>query len=156
MVEKVFLTEQRRDVLEGEYEGSDKTLRSHKSKIRARANRALKELREVAESPHIDNEDVFESGDLAGLIHGLMAPRGTSITPRWNYDGDDAEFLEEYTFQIRVHRRLTTELEGYDKFLNNLTPPGEPEPFFTEEQAEEIAEAMTEEQKEQFLDDTDD
>lgn len=155
MVEKVFLTDQRRAVLEGEYDGNEDTLRSHKSKIRERARTALEELREVAESPHIDNDDVFKTGELAGLIHGLMAPRGTTITPRWNYDGDDSEFFDEYRSQIIIHRRLTEELEGYDDFLNSRTPPGEPEPFFTEEQAEELAESMTEEQKQQFLEDDD-
>lgn len=155
MENNAFLTERRREFLEGDYDLDESKDRNLKYKIKEDARAALKELREVAESPHIDNADVFKTGDLAGLFHGLMTPRGTTITPRWNYDGTDSEFLDEYSFQTAIHHRLMHELDGYDEMLNSRTPPGEPERFFTEEQARELAEAMDDEQKQQFLDQQD-
>lgn len=59
-----FLTETHREILDGEWEGSESTLRSHKSEIRRRSKGALKDLTKVAGSPHISNESKVDGGRL--------------------------------------------------------------------------------------------
>lgn len=77
-----FLTETHQKVLRGEFEGSDSTLRSHKSEIRKRAKAALADLTTVANSPHIDNESkvggerLFEPTDLHALLSAVVEPGG--------------------------------------------------------------------------------
>lgn len=119
-----FLTETRRDILNGEYTGQEGTERSHKSKIKARSRTALQELIEVAQSPEIDNSDIFEPDDLARLVDALMVPDG-GLTPRWNFEGSPESFRAEYQYQIGLHARLRHSLNGYDDMLHKNTPPGE-------------------------------
>ncbi|MFW5918424.1 MAG: hypothetical protein ACOCR0_02970 [Haloferacaceae archaeon] len=119
-----FLTDQRRAVLAGEYDGEPNTERTHKSRIRSRAKTALQELIEVAESDAIDNADVFEPNDLARLIDALMH-HADGLTPRWNYDGDPAEYNEKYQYQMLLHGRLNHQLSGYGTFLLQRNEPTE-------------------------------
>ena len=72
--ENVFLTENRRDVLNAESEWSEASVKNEKSRIKNRATLALDELIEVAESPVIDNTDVFDTEKVARLIHALLTP----------------------------------------------------------------------------------
>jgi len=83
--ETVFLTDERRDVLNGEYDGVDSTKRAHKTNIRNRARTALDELIKVADSPAIDNDDVFDTEQVYTLIAILLRGRGGLI------HGDDEE-----------------------------------------------------------------
>ena len=82
MGSKVFITDTRQDVLNGEYNGSQSNLRSHKSRIRAKAKVALSELIEVASSPVIDNTEVFSPEQVELLLYALTAGRG-------GLEGDD-------------------------------------------------------------------
>lgn len=125
----VFLTDERRDVLNEEYQGADSTERAHRSNIRKRARKAIQELIEVAQSPQIDNSEVFEPDNLARLIDSLMVPQGTTLTPRWNFEGDPDEFRDTYRYQLALHGRLNHTLDGYDDMLHRNHPPGENVPL---------------------------
>lgn len=72
----VFLTDQRRDVLTGDYDGAANTERTHQSRIRSRARSALAELIEVAESDAIENESVFDPDQLRYLLTAIMQGGG--------------------------------------------------------------------------------
>jgi len=117
-----FLTDERRAVLNGEYDGAANTERTHKSRIRARSRQAIEELIEVAQSPEIDNGDVFDPDDLARLVDALMAPREATITPRWNYGGTPDEFRDEYDYQLALWGRLDHTLRGYGDILHSTDP----------------------------------
>jgi hypothetical protein len=123
-----FLTDERRAVLSGEYDGEPNTERTHKSRIRSRARTALHELIEVAESDAIDNADIFEPNDLARLIHALMTP-ADGLTPRWNFDGDPAEYRDRYAYQFALHARLNHALDGYGDMLHREYAPSEQPTF---------------------------
>lgn len=73
----VFLTDERREVLNGNYDGKANTERTHKSRIRARATTALDELTEVAKSPHIDHTEVFEPDAVFRFLRALLTPDHT-------------------------------------------------------------------------------
>jgi hypothetical protein len=68
----VFLTDSRRAVLEGEYDGAENTKRTHKSRIRDRGRTALAELIEVAQSAEIDNADVFDPEQVGALLFWIL------------------------------------------------------------------------------------
>jgi hypothetical protein len=116
MVDKVFLTDKRRDVLAGESDLEGNSLAVSKSRIRKRARLALAELIEVAESDQIDSSDIFDPEDMAQLIHAAMAPAG-GLTPRWNYDGTEQQYLEEYGYQRALSDRISHAVDGYQKML---------------------------------------
>jgi hypothetical protein len=69
----VFLTDKRTDVLNREYEGSESVRRTHESRIRQRARTAISELIEVADSPVIDNADVFEPEEVGRLLAAILS-----------------------------------------------------------------------------------
>ena len=85
----VFLTDERRAVLSGEYDGADSTERAHRSNIRARSRTALDELIEVAQSPKIDNADIFDPDQVFLLLRALLTPRQEDL--------DDDEFVNFVT-----------------------------------------------------------
>lgn len=85
----VFLTDERRTVLSGEYDGADSTERAHRSNIRARSRTALDELIEVAASPEIDNSEVFDPDQVFRLLRALLTPRQEDL--------DDDEFVNFVT-----------------------------------------------------------
>jgi hypothetical protein len=124
MTDRVFLTEKRRDVLNGEYEGSPDALRNQKSRLRKSARTALEELIAVANSEEIENGEVFHPNDLARLVHALMTP-ADGLTPLKNFDGTEVEYRQQYAYQFAVHGRLSHTLDGYDQLLHEL--PDEPD-----------------------------
>jgi hypothetical protein len=67
-----FLTESRREVLAGEWDGEPSTERTKKSQIRTRARAAVGELIEVADSPVIENNDVFEPEEVGRLLAAIL------------------------------------------------------------------------------------
>ena len=75
MSDRVLLTEQRENVLNGEYDGSDAALRNQKSRLRTSSQTALQELTQVAESQHIDQTDVFDPDDVFRLLRALLLPK---------------------------------------------------------------------------------
>jgi len=77
MSDRVFLTDQRRDVLKGQYEGSDTALRTQKSRLRQASSTVLDELIAVADSGEIDNADTFDSEQVYHLLVALAIDRDT-------------------------------------------------------------------------------
>jgi len=129
--ENTFLTENRRDVLKGTSEWTDRAINNEKSRIRKRATLAMDELIEVAASPEIDNESIdgFHQDTVARLIHALMMPENRTLTPRWNFDGDSRDYQEVYSYQIGLQGRLDLALDGYQDMLRREVPPGETRTF---------------------------
>jgi len=125
----VFLTEKREAVLNGEYDGSDDALRNQKSRLRRSAQTALQELITVAASPEVENADIFEPNDLARLVDALMVPQGSTLTPRWNFDGGPEEYRDQHLYQIGLQSRLSHALDGYETMLHRDYPPGETRTF---------------------------
>lgn len=75
MPDKIFLTDERRKVLEGDADHlTEESERVIKSRIRVRARMALEELTEVAQSPVIKTESVFEPDDVRRLVIALLTP----------------------------------------------------------------------------------
>jgi hypothetical protein len=72
--ENLFLTDTRRQVLEGEYSGSDSNLRTHHSNIRHRSQLALDELIEVARSPKINNAEALPAEKVTTLLEEVYIP----------------------------------------------------------------------------------
>ncbi|MBX0306065.1 hypothetical protein [Haloarcula salinisoli] len=81
MAENAFLTDRRRDYLAGEYDGSDSAERHLKYSLRESSELALSELVEVAESPLIDNTEVFDPDEVFRLLRALLSPRQEDLEP---------------------------------------------------------------------------
>jgi hypothetical protein len=86
MAEKAFLTEKRKQVLNGvppENIGSDGisdgTYRQHRAATKRQARAAVSELLQVAASPTIDNADVFEPEVVRALITTLLIGSGGAV-----------------------------------------------------------------------------
>jgi hypothetical protein len=122
MVDQVFLTDARRDVLRGESDRTGNSLSVEKSRIRERARLALSELIEVAESEEIDNADVFDPRDVSRLIAALLSG-DEQVTPRWNFDGTDAEYRDRYEYPVGLCWRLDHLVRGYSDTLLRTEPP---------------------------------
>jgi len=100
-VDNVFLTDTRREVLKGEYDGSPNNQRSHKSNIRKRADLALEELIEVAESDELDHTDFIDPDDVFRLLQALLIP------DRHHIDRDEftpTPTEDQYTDEFRAYR----------------------------------------------------
>lgn len=122
MVENLFLTEHRRDVLNGESDLSGQSLANEKYRIRKRARIALQELIKVAEGGEISNDTVFDSGDLSRLVAAVLSG-DEPITPRWNFDGTESEYRDRYGHQMDTCFRLSHAVDGYrDTLLERRSP----------------------------------
>jgi len=72
MIDDLFLTENRRDVLDGASEWSAASITTEKSRIRSKAGAALAELIEVAQSTEIENRSVFDPGEVGTLLYWIL------------------------------------------------------------------------------------
>lgn len=72
MAENAFLTDRRREFLTGDYDLDDSADRHLKRRTEKGAILALDELIEVAESPHVDNSEVFEAEKVDRLLTALL------------------------------------------------------------------------------------
>lgn len=114
MVEKVFLTDSRRDVLEGTTDLTEQSLYNAKSRIRTRARLALDELTEVAASPEIDNADIFTEQEIKRLVSLLLFGHGGLM------GGDVADNLPEAwdpdpEYALSLYTALNTQLNQFEK-----------------------------------------
>jgi len=125
MVEKVFLTDSRRDVLKGTSDLTDQSLYNAKSRIRTRARLALDELIEVAASDEIDNADIFTEQQIQVLISNLLFGSGGLI------GGDVAGNLPEAwdpdpEYAHSVYTTLNTQLRQFERrHMEDLDTPDE-------------------------------
>lgn len=114
MVEKVFLTDSRREVLDGTTDLTDQSLYNAKSRIRTRARLALKELIEVASSDEIDNADIFTQQQMQALVSNLLFGSGGLI-------GDDiADDLPQAwepdpEYALGLYTTLNTQLSKFER-----------------------------------------
>ena len=133
MVERVFLTDTRRNVLSSEFEGADSTLESHKSRIRSRSRMALSELVEVAESNEIDNEDVFDPREIHALLEALFGDL-EEIQPYHEAYHESAEARRSYFREYEYEKQLAEDISHIDTIyggrLLDPNPPRTPEESF--------------------------
>jgi len=129
MADHAFLSPRRSEIVAGETSTemgiTDGTYRNHRAETKRQARQALSELIEVAESDTIDNIDVFEPSEVARLIAAIFSPPSKTITPRWNFDGTDAEYREKYGFETALCWRLEHLIDGYSDTLLRELKPGE-------------------------------
>jgi hypothetical protein len=72
MTENLFLTENRRNVLDGSTDWAENSVTTEKSRIRNRAKTALDELTEIAQSPEIENRSVFDPEEIGTLLYWIL------------------------------------------------------------------------------------
>lgn len=76
MAEKAFLTDRRKEILDGatadEMGISDATVRQHRAAVKHQTRAALRELREVAQSGEIDNREVFYPDGVTNLLIWIL------------------------------------------------------------------------------------
>jgi len=70
--ENIFLTDTRRDVLDGDADLSAGSLANEKSRIRTRTRAAVDELIEVGGSEEIENSDVFNPEKIGTLLFWIL------------------------------------------------------------------------------------
>ncbi|MDB2265997.1 hypothetical protein PM025_18190 [Halorubrum ezzemoulense] len=68
----VILTENRRDVLDGESDWSEDAIINEKSRIRSKSRTALGELIEIAQSDQIENRSVFDPEKVGTLLYWIL------------------------------------------------------------------------------------
>jgi hypothetical protein len=74
MAGNAFLTDRRREFLEGDYDLDTSKDRQLKHRIKSDAKAAIEELAEVARSGHIDSTEIFEPDELAELFAAIFVP----------------------------------------------------------------------------------
>lgn len=102
-----FLTDKRRDVLLGRYDGTEATKRSHKSKIKTRTKTALNEIIAVADAGTIENDDeIFDPDQVYALLVSLTTDRDTFGT-------DDPDDPHQKEIDPEFRRKI---IEAVDEF----------------------------------------
>lgn len=116
MTKKVFLTDERRQVINGNYDGNESTEISHRANIKNKGSLALEELTEIAESPHIDHIDVFDSDDVHQFLRALL----TGTHPD-HLEGsgviEDPEHEKYDDLPENVQADYSTEFENYQNAI---------------------------------------
>jgi len=118
VVDSIFLTDTRREVLEGTTDLEGNALAVQKSRIRARARMALDELQEVAQSTEIENETVFDSSELRMLLmYVLWDPANISGGGVVGGDPDSDAHVdvadEHQQYQTELYAKLNGVLRKY-------------------------------------------
>lgn len=103
-----FLTDRRRELLTGEYDGSDSARRNMVTNLRKDSRAALSDLTEVAESDEIDTSEVIDPIALAELVDAVFG----EIEPLAEADDPDAHH-ERYRYQDRVYDQLDDVLRDH-------------------------------------------
>jgi len=125
MVENIFLTGKRREVLAGTDELSDDSRPVEKSRIRTRARMALRELEEVAQSDEIENRTVFGEEEVGRLLYWILQDPGsvretTTEEDPWDaakpYTDAHKQYIRNAHFEIRKQMsKFDVPREGYDR-----------------------------------------
>lgn len=105
MIHNVFLTDERRAIINGASNLEGQVLANEKRRIREEAKQALQELEEVAQSSEIENKSVF-APDLTGRL--LF----------WIHQ--DAGNLETATKPEDVPNPATAYTEGHEQYMTSL------------------------------------
>ena len=113
MVENAFLTEKRREVLNGESDLEGQSLANQKYRIRKRAKMALDELGEVARSMEIENRNVWDAEDVAKLVFWITHDSGNvenATKPDEEWDAAKTYTEEHRRYMRDVHFEITKQL----------------------------------------------
>jgi len=120
MTKKGFLTDTGRDILTGDYEGTEDAEYAARYRLKNHAEASLKELVEVAENDQIQVDDEVWYRYIPRLIHGVMAPPDDFV-PLSRFDGTELEHRKEYPLQYALLDRL---VESVDAYENAFQPNG--------------------------------
>jgi hypothetical protein len=117
------LTEKQRQVLEGEYDGSDGAKRTHRHRIHNRTAHALEELQLVAYSPQIDNTEAFDPEAIYGLLQALFFPHSSRYEdPNGELTHDDlTDRYKDYTNDLYVE--IDRAIRDYQSYRGPDLPP---------------------------------
>lgn len=116
-IDNVFLTDTRREVLNGEYEGSDSNRRTHKSNIKKRAKIALAELISVAQSPVIENGDIFKIRQILELYESILWDGGR-LQPYQDFEGSRKEYRYCFGHQTGLNQHMDNTAQNYQRLLH--------------------------------------
>jgi hypothetical protein len=126
MVERLFLTEPRQKLLDGELDWNESSVETEKSRIRTRASLALDGLIEVAKSDQIENSTVFEPEDIDRLLRAILGP-DENITPFHSIIDETKEVRDRYNERYEYERAVTSRVHRvgniYDHRLNSIRAP---------------------------------
>lgn len=130
MVQNIFLTDHRREVLAGEADMTDGSLSVEKSRIRKRADMALQELIEVAESSEIENNTVFNPADIAHLLNAVMQPSDRPLTALYDYETTNPaerrrNHQDAYPYQYDLYYAFEALFLQWEQTLDQVTGPDE-------------------------------
>lgn len=117
-----FLTEDRQAVLHDNYDGSSSTERVHRRNIKKRSQSALQELTEVAQSPHIDNSEVFDPSDVHALLTALLTPPSYTNPMTGEIPDADDDFL---AYRDRMYVQID-KVKTYAKSTDDTLNDGDP------------------------------
>lgn len=113
MAKKGFLTDTEKDILSGDYEGSEEGEYAARYRLKNHAEESLRELVQVAESDQVQLDDEVWYRYIPRLIHGVMAPPDDFI-PLQRFDGTELEHRKEYPLQYALLDRLVESVDAYD------------------------------------------
>jgi len=117
MVENIFLTEKRREVLAGTDDLTDDSRTVEKSRIRKRAKMALSELEEVAQSMEIENRSVFEPEEVGRLlfwIHKDPANVENMTKPEGEWDPFKTHSEAHEQYAKNLYFEISRQLSKFD------------------------------------------
>lgn len=114
---QAFLTDRRREFLDGEYDLAKAKDRQLKKAIKDSSHAAVQELIEVATSPAIDTRDVFDTDDVFLLLRAILVPDEYTGTI---YPSDSAP--DEW---LRYHDRMYVQM---DKLMHGYRDGRFPDP----------------------------
>jgi len=117
MTDSVILTEQRKKLLNGDYEGSEDAQRKQEWRLRKSSETAFHELIKIAESPHIDTRDIFDPDDVLLFLGAVMEPDGYGFTVNAPHEEVSAE---DTAFQHQMYLRLQHLLDDYRERTLNI------------------------------------
>lgn len=80
MANGLFLTENRREVLDGTTDWTEDSVTVEKSRIRSKADIALNELTEIAQSAEIENHSVFDPEQIGMLLYWILNDPATMVS----------------------------------------------------------------------------
>lgn len=134
MVQKVFITDRRRALLNDELDETKASIDVEKTRIRKRARMALAELIEVAESDAIDNDDVFDSDELGRLVMALFR----DIEPATTYEGSIDTYYQNHPYEMSLFIALLPSLLAYNPIAPIFQTLDSPADLMSEELKDQL------------------
>lgn len=105
---QVILSDRRRKILEGTYDGAKSTEYNHKRAIRQRSQSAIEELIKIASSPEIDNERAIDPEQIGALVSILVQGSGGLV----GTENIDNEQLKAWSPDPDTSRKYYVEIDA--------------------------------------------